>query len=96
MIVNLFDSLYVLTLGKKRIVTFFSAITLLQLIVGVYMIGISANKPGRGGIVRLLRLLTISHLRCDAANTTSGLSPVRVRQVSPHRDGIHVNFTILR
>jgi len=44
--VYLFNSLYALTLGKKRIVAFFAAITLAQFIMGLYIIGISANIPG--------------------------------------------------
>jgi len=40
------NSLYALTLGKKRIVFFFSAITLTQVIVAFYMVVIVANKPG--------------------------------------------------
>jgi len=46
MMVYLFVSLYALTLGKKWVVAFFSTITLGQFVMGVYMIGIVANKPG--------------------------------------------------
>jgi len=51
-VVYLFISLYALTLGKKRIVAFFSAITVVQFIMGMFMIGISANdKAGTWWIV---------------------------------------------
>jgi hypothetical protein len=40
------NSIYALTLKKKRIVAFFSAITLTQFLMGVYMIVITAQKPG--------------------------------------------------
>ena len=42
----LFGSLYALTLGKKRIVAFFSAITLTQFALGMYMIAIVTSRPG--------------------------------------------------
>jgi len=51
MVIYPVNSLYALTLGKKRIVAFFSAITLIQFIMGMCIIGISANKPGTRWIV---------------------------------------------
>ena len=41
-----FNSVYALTLGKKRIVAFFSTICLAQLTIGMYVIGVSVNKQG--------------------------------------------------
>jgi len=46
MIPHFFNSLYALTLGRKRIVASFSAITLAQFLLGMYMVGITAKKPG--------------------------------------------------
>jgi len=46
MMAYVFNSLYALTLGKKRIVAFFSAVTLVQFIMGMYRIGITADEPG--------------------------------------------------
>jgi len=51
--VHFFDSLYALTLKKKRIVAFFSAITLTQFLMGMYMVGITVQKPGMQLIERL-------------------------------------------
>jgi len=39
--------LYALTLGRKRIVAFFSAITFTQVVIGVYTIVITAHKPAQ-------------------------------------------------
>jgi hypothetical protein len=44
--VNCFNSLYALTMKKKQIVAFFSAITLTQLLMGLYMVGIASRKHG--------------------------------------------------
>lgn len=49
-------SLYALTLGKKWAVGFFLAIALMQFTMGMYTIGVSANKPGTRQIVRLLQV----------------------------------------
>jgi len=46
-----FVSLYALTLGKKRTVAFFSAITLVQFVLGMYIVGTSVNTPGTQRIV---------------------------------------------
>ena len=51
---HFFGSLYALSLGKKRILAFFSAITLTQFVMGMYIVGVAASKPGTRWIVRLL------------------------------------------
>jgi len=100
-VVHLFVSLYALTLGKKRIVAFFSAITVVQFIMEMFMIGISANKAGTWWIVLLLQA-KVNHLlgrrhaaNENAADTPPSLPPVHICQFSPHRNGIHVAFTFL-
>ena len=45
-LVYFFNSLYALTCKGKQIVTFFSAITLAQFLMGMYVVGIIAQKPG--------------------------------------------------
>ena len=45
-LIHPFNSLYALTLGNKRTVVFFSAITLTQFLMGMYMVGIAAREPG--------------------------------------------------
>src|ERR1700742_5781 len=45
-LVYLFNSIYALTLGKKCVAAFFSAITLVQFITGMYGIVIVANTSG--------------------------------------------------
>ena len=47
--VHPFNSLYALTLKNKKIVAFFSAITLAQFFMGMYMVGIAARKSGTCG-----------------------------------------------
>jgi len=61
-IAHLSDSLYALTLGKKRVVAFFSAITLTQLIMGMYTVGVAARKPGMRWIVGLLKVMMFCRL----------------------------------
>jgi len=41
-----FVSLYALTLGKKRVAAFFSAITFVQFIFGMYIAGTYVSTPG--------------------------------------------------
>jgi hypothetical protein len=45
-LVHFFNSLYALTFKRKRIVAFFSAITLAQFLMGMYMVVVAARKPG--------------------------------------------------
>ena len=97
MMVYLFNSLYVLTLGKKWIIAFFSTITLAQFVTGMYIVGIAASKPGMWYIDWLLWAIMTCFVSCrNAIHTPSGLSPVHLCQVPPHWDGIHVIFSILQ
>ena len=93
-----FDSLYALTLGKKWVVAFFSVITLTQLVMGVYMVGLAASKPGARRIARRLpSVTTIYHPSVrNTVNTHPNPSHVLIYQVSPLRDGIHVTLPVLR
>ena len=94
---HLFDSLYALTLGKKWVVAFFSVITLTQLVMGVYMVGLAASEPGARRIARLPSVTTIYRPSVrNTVNTLPNPSHVLIYQVSPVRDGIHVAVPILR
>jgi hypothetical protein len=71
LLVHFFDSLYALTLKKKRIVAFFSAVTLTQFLMGMYMVGITAQKPGMRLIDWLPPVLMLSFLSPNNAGNIS-------------------------
>ena len=56
--VHTFSSLYALTMKKKQIVAFFSAITLTQFLMGACMVGIAAGKKGARDELQLPQGLT--------------------------------------
>ena len=92
-----FDSLYAVTLKKKRIVAFFSAITLTQFLMGMYMVGITVQKPGMRLIDWLppLRMLSILSFQ-NAEDTTRSVQVVHIHQESSYRTGIYVAIPVLR
>jgi len=85
------------TLKKKRIVAFFSAITLTQFLMGMYMVGITVKKPG----MRLIdwlpppRMLSILSFQ-NAGDTTRSVQVVHVQEESSSRTGIYVAIPVLR
>ena len=54
----LFERLHALTGSwRKLVVAFFSAISLIQFLIGMYLVGIGATKPGTWGLAWLLQAI---------------------------------------